>query len=130
YVKNNALAGHVFGSLEEENAHLRHWEETVADTRVHGTTRQQVGKVFVTVERPALKPLPASRFAFFQEWPRIVHRDGHVEVARAYYSVPPEYLGRRLWVRWDGRTVRVFNQHLQQIALHVQREPGRREHAA
>jgi hypothetical protein len=35
-------------------------------------------------------------------------------------------------VRWDGRTVRVFNQHLQQIALHVQREPGRfstqREH--
>jgi transposase len=33
YVKKNALAGHTFSSLEEENRHLRHWEETVADTR-------------------------------------------------------------------------------------------------
>ena len=41
---------------------------------------------------------------------RKVHRDGHVEVAKAYYSVPPEYLGREVWVRWDGRLVRIFNQ--------------------
>jgi hypothetical protein len=46
-------------------------------------------------------------------------------VARAYYSVPPEYLGHRLWVRWDSRLVRVFNDHLEQIAVHVRHEPGR-----
>jgi hypothetical protein len=55
----------------------------------------------------------------------VVHRDGHVEVERAYYSVPPEYLGRRVWARWDGRLVRIFNERLEQIALHVKHEPGR-----
>jgi transposase len=130
YVKKNALKGHVFTSLEEENRHLRHWEETVADTRVHGTTRKQVGKVFAEVERAALLPLPAERFPSFQEGQRSVNRDGHIEVAYAYYSVPPEYLGRRVWVRWDERLVRIFNERLEQIALHVRIEPGRFRTAA
>ena len=45
YVKGNALKGHVFASLDEQNQHLLHWEQTVADTRMHGTIRQQVGKL-------------------------------------------------------------------------------------
>jgi transposase len=125
YVKSNGLQGRVFGSLEEENRFLLDWEGTVADQRIHGTIRQQVSKVFAEVERPALLPLPPTRLALFQEGQRIVHRDGHIEVARAYYSVPPEYLGRRVWARWDGHLVRVFNVQFQQIALHLQRQPGR-----
>jgi hypothetical protein len=70
-------------------------------------------------------PLPIERFACFQEAQRKVNRDGHVEVAKAYYSAPPEYVGRRVWARWDGHVVRLFNQQLQQIAIHAQREPGR-----
>jgi hypothetical protein len=81
--------------------------------------------VFADVERPALLPLPAARFPCFSEGQRTVSRDGHVEVERAFYSVPPEYLGRRVWARWDGRTVRIFNQHFESIALHVRHEPGR-----
>jgi len=134
YVQENALKGRTFSLLEEENAYLRSWEQSVADTRVHGTIRQQVGKLFAGVERPALRPLPGERFPFFQESRRRVHRDGHVEVAKAYYSVPPEYLGRALWVRWDGRVVRVFNDRLEQVAVHVRQEPGRfsthRQHLA
>jgi transposase len=125
YVQQNALKGRTFSLLEEENAFLRTWEQTVADTRVHGTIRQQVGKLFIEVERPALQPLPAERFPFFYESRRKVHRDGHVEVAKAYYSVPPEYLGRSVWVRWDSRLVRVFNDRFEQIAAHVRQEPGR-----
>lgn len=130
YVKKNALKGRTFTRLEEANDYLKHWEETVADTRVHGTTRQQVGKVFALVERPALAPLPLERFPFFHEGRRSVNRDGHVEVARAYYSAPPEYLGRRVWVRWDSRVVRLFNERLEPIALHVRAEPGRFRTAA
>jgi transposase len=125
YVQDNALKGHSFPSLEEQNRHLLTWETTVADTRIHGTTRQQVGKHFAAVERPALLPLPRERFPFFHEGRRVVHRDGHVEIGRAYYSVPPEYLGRRLWVRWDGRLVRIFTERMEPIAVHVQHEPGR-----
>lgn len=125
YVKSNALKGRTFATLADENRHLLDWETTVADTRLHGTTRKQVGKVFREVEKPALLPLPAGRFGFFREAQRSVHRDGHVEVAKAYYSVPPEYLARRVWVRWDGRVVRIFNERMEQIAFHAQRDPGR-----
>jgi transposase len=125
YVQENALKGRTFTSLEEQNQFLRDWEQGVADTRIHGTTRRQVGKVFAEVERAALQPLPIERFPCFHEGQRIVHRDGHVEIQRACYSVPPEYLGRRVWVRWDGRLVRIFTDRMQPIAVHAQREPGR-----
>lgn len=127
YVKNNALKGRQFPSLADENRHLLDWEQQIADQRIHGTTREQVVRRF-EAERGSLLPLPASLFASFQEARRHVHRDGHVEVARAYYEVPEEYLGRLVWVRWDGRTVRVFNDRLDQIAVHAQAEPGRFRH--
>ncbi|MGA2258823.1 MAG: IS21 family transposase [Thermoguttaceae bacterium] len=125
YVQSNALKARKFGSLQEQNEHLAHWEATVADTRIHGTTRQHVGKVFREVERPALQPLPLERFAMFQEAPRKVSRDGHIEVAKAYYSAPPEYLGHTVWARWDKHLVRIFNQRFEQLDLHVRVEPGR-----
>jgi transposase len=125
YVQNNALKGRTFESLNEQNVFLGDWERGVADTRIHGTTRKQVGKVFQDVERAVLRPLPLERFPFFHEGQRIVSRDGHVEVAKAYYSVPPEYVTRTVWVRWDSRLVRIFNQRFEQIAMHVRQEPGR-----
>jgi transposase len=125
YVQENALRGRSFAGLEEQNRFLRDWELTVADTRVHGTTRRHVGKHFLEVERAALLPLPADPFPSFREARRAVHRDGHVEVEHAYYSVPPEYLARRVWVRWDARMVRVFNDRMEQVAAHVRHEPGR-----
>jgi transposase len=124
YVQDNALKGRKFASLEEENVFLLTWEQTVADARVHGTTRRQVGEHFREVERAALQALPLERFACFQEGRRTVSRDGHVEVDRAYYSAPPEYLSRQIWVRWDGRLVRLFNERFEQIALHTKKTPG------
>lgn len=125
YAKNNGLKGHTFNSLAEQNEHLLNWEATVADTRIHGTTKKQVRKQFETVEASALLPLPRDRFAMFQEARRTVSRDGHVEVDKAFYSAPPEYITRRVWVRWDARVVRIFNNRWQQIALHAKCEPGK-----
>lgn len=125
YVKNNGLKGRTFTSLEEQNEFLLNWEQTTADTRIHGTTKKQVGKLFDDVEQSALLPLPKNRFPLFQEARRSAYRDGHVEVAKAFYSVPPEYVGRRLWVRWDSRLVRVFNDRWEQVAVHAKSEPGR-----
>lgn len=125
YVQNNALARRTFPSLAAQNEYLAQWEATIADTRIHGTTKQQVGKVFAEVERSALLPLPLESFANFYEAQRKVNRDGHVEVAKAYYSAPPEYLGRTVWVRWDARLVRIFNTRWEQIAVHVRQAPGR-----
>ena len=60
---------------------------------------------------------------------RTVHRDGHVEVEKAYYHVPPEYLRREVWVRYDSREVRIFveqkDSSLKLIQTHRRLEPGR-----
>jgi transposase len=125
YAQNNAVAGRTFTSLGEHNRFLAEWERTVADTRIHGTIRQQVSKVFSTVEHPALQPLPAMVFPVFEEARRTVHRDGYVEFRRAYYSVPPEYVGRTVWVRHETRLVRLYNTRREQIALHAEAEPGK-----
>jgi transposase len=125
YAQNNPLKGRQFESLSAQNLFLADWERTVADTRIHGTTRQQVIKLFNQAERPNLLPLPASLFAVFEEAPRTVHRDGYIEVQRAYYSVPPEYVGREVWARWESRLVRIYNQRREQIALHTRHEPGK-----
>ncbi|MFH1220393.1 MAG: IS21 family transposase [Candidatus Eisenbacteria bacterium] len=125
YVKNNAVKARIFGSLADLNGFLLHWERTVADTRIHGTTKRQVRAVFEAVERATLKALPPEPFPLFHEGRRVVHRDGHVEVAKAYYSVPPEYLGRQVWVRYDSRLVRIYNDRLEQIAIHGRTSLGR-----
>lgn len=125
YVKNNALKGRRFTGLADVNRLLAHWERAIADTRIHGTTKKHVRTVFDNVERPALLALPGDPFPCFQEVRRKVHRDGHVEVAKAYYSVPPEYLRREVWVRFDHRLVRVYNDRFEQIATHSRVRPGR-----
>jgi len=125
YAQNNAIKGRSFENLSAQNLFLSEWEQNVADTRIHGTTRQQVGKLFDAVERPALQPLPAGLFPVFEEARRTVHRDGYVEFKRAYYSAPPEYVGRQVWVRQESRLLRLYNTRREQIALHALAEPGK-----
>jgi transposase len=125
YGQENALKGRQFESLSKENLFLLEWESQVADKRIHGTTKRQVEKVFNEVERPRLRPLPASLFPVFAEAQRTVHRDGHIELERSYYSVPPEYVGRKVWARWETRLVRIYNLRMEPIALHARAEPGK-----
>ena len=124
YVKSNALKGRTFGSLVEENTFLRDREERVADQRIHGTTRKQVGVHFEQSERPALGTLAPTIFPCYQEASRKVQRDCFVEVAKAYYEAPPELLGRTVWVRWDARTVRLYNHRVEEVMVHARTHPG------
>ena len=99
YVKESAVRGKKFASLYELNVHLRHWEKTIADMRIHGTTRKQVAGHFQQSELSSLQPLPPDLFPSFVEAKRKVHRDSFIEYEKALYDVPPEYISRELWVR-------------------------------
>lgn len=125
YVQNNALKGRSFASLAEQNQHLAQWESRVADTRIHGTVRQQVAGLFAEQERPALQPLPAGIFPSFHEAKRSVHRDGYVEYKKAYYSVPPEHVGRQVWVRGDSKLLHIYTLQMRPIAVHTLTDAGR-----
>ncbi len=124
YVKDNGLKGRRFsGGLEELAAFLQHWNRTVAQLRIHGTTRQQVIAHFLAVEKPALQPLPVERFSLFEVGTRTVHNDGHVEVAAAFYSVPHILVGREVRVHWDEHLVRVYRDGAA-IAVHTRLPAG------
>jgi hypothetical protein len=77
-------------------------------------------------ETPHLRPLPVEPFRYYDYATRTVHLDGHIEVARAYYSVPPGHVGRLVWVQWDSRHVRILSaQHGQLLREHTRQQPGR-----
>lgn len=123
YVKHNALKGREFDCLADENRYVAQWEATIADHRIHGTTRQQVALRFAA-EKPALQPLPPTLFPCFHEAKRLVHRDSYVEIARAYYEVPVEYIGREIWARWDTYLIRLFNLRMEPIGVLARKAPG------
>ncbi len=54
-----------------------------------------------------------------------MHRDSYVEVEKAFYETPPEFIGRQLWVRWDSRCIRIFNERMEQVAMHTRIEAGK-----
>jgi len=136
YVKSNALKGRRFNSLKELAEFLERWNRTVAQVRIHGTTRQQVLRHFLEVEQPMLQPLPAEPFGLFQVGNRMVHPDGHVEVEATFYSVPHTLVGQQVRAQWDGHLLRVYRvdaagqRHA--VAVHLCVKPGaystRREH--
>ena len=124
YVKKNALKARRFDSLAAQNRFLQEWERGVADIRIHGTTRRQVQALFEE-ERPHLLGLPPALFPCFREGRRTVHRDSFVEVEKAYYAVPQEYIGRVVWARWDGREVRLSTERGEPLRMYARLEPGR-----
>jgi hypothetical protein len=73
-----------------------------------------------------LRPLPAKRYEY-GEWRRAkVHPDYHIEVKRAYYSVPYRLIGQQVDVRLTASAVEVFHRGTL-VAAHVRaRERGRR----
>ena len=120
-----ALKGRRFPSIASLNEYLRQWEASVADMRIHGTTRRQVLEHFLSEEKPALKPLPDSLFPCYKESRRKVGRDSYIIVEKAYYDAPEQYIGRHLWARWDDRTVRILDSKLETIRVHVRLAPGK-----
>src|SRR5215216_6547817 len=124
HAKKTPLKGQRFESLEAAQAYLDRWETNWADTRIHGTTKRQVAAMFAE-ERPHLLPLPLEPFRFYQYGQRVVHLDGCVEVAAAYYSAPPGGIGRRVPVQWDGLNVRLLHPQTGQLLReHLRQKRG------
>ena len=114
FAQKTPLAGMRFDSIEEAQRHLDQWAERWADKRIHGTCKRQVAEMFAE-ERGSLLPLPAEPFRYYQHAVRVVHLDGCIEVAKAYYAVPPGRIGRLVHVRWDDCRVRILDPETGQL---------------
>jgi transposase len=108
HTQGTALRGRQFESIDEQNVFLQRWNERWAFTRIHGTTKRQVREMFEE-ERPALLPLPPTRFEYYRIIERRVHGDAHIEVDGAYYSAPPRYVGTSIVVHVGALWLRIID---------------------
>jgi transposase len=102
------LRNHTFFTLEQANAAIAELlvEYNTRPLQKMATTRREL---YETIDRPALRPLPATRFEPF-DWSRpMVNIDYHVVVEKHYYSAPYTLIGERLEARWTGATVELFH---------------------
>jgi hypothetical protein len=125
FVRGSFFAGETFIDLADAQRRVEDWCAQRAGLRVHGTTQQRPAEVFTLEEQPRLLPAPSAVYDVPIYSTAKVHRDHHVEVARALYSVPGALIGARVDVRADRALVRIFHRG-QLIKVHPRQEPGRR----
>jgi transposase len=118
------LRHQTFFSLGEVNAAI-----AVVLGRINAHVMRRLGvsrhDLFVSVERPALKPLPETDYEFAEWRLARVGLDYHVEVQSFFYSVPHALIREQVDVRIAGRTIEVFHRG-RRVAAHQRRYGGRR----
>jgi hypothetical protein len=97
FIENNFLAGRTFASWEDLNQQARQWCDKVNST--YKKHLRAVPRELFAVERLHLKPLPAWIPEVYRLHPRLVDIEGYVALHTNRYSVPLDWIGRRVEVR-------------------------------
>ena len=125
FVRGSFFAGETFVDLADAQRRAEQWCRERAGMRVHGTTQCRPIDVFEADEQPRLLPVPTTGYDLPIYTSAKVHRDHHIEVAKALYSIPGDLIGARVEVRADRQLVRVFHRG-QLIKVHPRQQPGHR----
>src|SRR6516165_7909552 len=101
------LRNRRFFSLAELNQAIA---ELVADLNARPMRRLGVSRrdLFLELDRPALKELPAEPYQYAEWRPRRVGRDYHVDIDGHYYSVPYRLIREQLDARITEHTIELF----------------------
>ena len=92
----------------ELNKKTQDWLRDGYGMTKHGTTHRMPYPVFQEEEQPKLIPLPHDEFepAFWKE--ATVHPDCYIQVKKKSYSVPFQYVGKKVWVKVSNNIVHVY----------------------
>ena len=97
FIENNFLAGRTFSSWEDLNQQARQWCDKVNST--YKKHLRAVPRELFAVERRHLKPLPIWIPEVYRLHQRLVDIEGYVALHTNRYSVPLDWIGRRVEVR-------------------------------
>jgi hypothetical protein len=97
FIEGNFLAGRTFSSWEDLNQRAREWCDKVNST--YKKHIRAVPRELFAVERLHLKPLPAWIPEVYRLHQRLVDIEGYVALHTNRYSVPVDWIGRRVEVR-------------------------------
>ncbi len=81
--------------------------------------------LFLSEEKPCLRPLPERPFAILARKGARVHPDYHVELFSHYYSVPYPLVGEKVEIRYSALVVEVFRQGVRVVSHLRDDTPGR-----
>jgi transposase len=124
YVRGNFFAGETFTTLAQAQQAAERWCAQTAGMRIHGTTAARPAEAFAELERDVLLPVPAAYDVPILREVK-VHRDFHVEIGKALYSVPGRFIGATLHARADRELVKLFHRG-QLVKVHPRQPPGGR----
>ncbi|MHB8931080.1 MAG: Mu transposase domain-containing protein [Melioribacteraceae bacterium] len=95
-------------TIAEANKAILNWLTNKYGLRSHGTTHLKPIEEFTGREKSSLQPLPIEAFeaAFWKE--AVVHPDHYIQVDKKSYSVPHQYVGRKVMVRSSHNIVSVY----------------------
>ena len=119
------LRHQTFFSLHELNRaiwQLLEWVNGRPFQKLDYSRRQ----LFEELDKPALRPLPPSRYEFARFLVPTVNIDYHIEVEGHYYSVPFHLKGQKVEVRLTARMVEVLYRN-KRVASHL-RDHGKGRH--
>jgi len=125
FVRGSFFAGESFPDLAAAQRRAETWCRQRAGLRIHGTTQCRPVESFAVEEAPRLAPAPSAPYDLPIYATAKVHRDHHIEVAKALYSIPGDLIGARVAVRADQSLVRVFHRG-QLIKIHPRTKAGGR----
>src|SRR5918998_5823302 len=107
YIREDFFLARSFSNLEDLNRQLQHWLSTVANPRVHATTRRVVMEAFAE-EKHSLRPLPLAPFRSVLRLERRISREGMISVGGNFYSVPDATRRRVVEVHSLADEIRIF----------------------
>jgi transposase len=105
FIEGNFLAGRTFASWEDLNQQARQWCDKVNST--YKKHLRAVPRELFAMERLHLKPLPAWIPEVYRLQQRLVDIEGYVALNSNRYSVPLEWIGRRVEVRETRDTIEI-----------------------
>jgi len=124
FIRHSFFYGRSFSSIDDLRAQARAWCNQTANQRLHATTRARPAERLL-VERPRLRALPARPFDTDLVLPLIVSKEARVHLDTNTYSVPPEHVGKTVYLRADDTTVRILDGGIE-IARHARSFDRRR----
>ena len=110
YVRENFFKGEEFIDCAQVQREAVKWCTDVAGMRIHGTTRKRPRIVFEEQEKDFLLLHQEERFDI-PKWGSVtVHPDHHIRFSNALYSLPTEYIGKKVEIRADSKLMRIYHQ--------------------
>lgn len=111
------LRNHVFTSLAELNKMISELIKHLNNKPFKKLPGSRAS-AFAEIDKPALRALPRHSYQFMYYKKARVHIDYHVELDQHYYSVPYQFTGKEIELRFTSEMIEFWHDG-KQIALHI-----------